>query len=84
MTEDSARGGHAAETIYIDSNHSGLNKCQGLQDELYMQLNKSLANLNPYVPLDLTVLSKGQLTGEELPSQHSIAIRSMLLTIYLP
>ncbi|KAI9897307.1 hypothetical protein N3K66_008329 [Trichothecium roseum] len=49
VTEDSARGGHAAETIYIDSDHSGLNKCQGVQDELYMQLQKKLANLNPTI-----------------------------------
>jgi len=47
VTEDSARGGHGATAIDIDSDHSGLNKCRGRKDELYIQLKERLENLQP-------------------------------------
>lgn len=36
---------HADENHSIDTDHSGLNKCAGLEDPLYVQLKKAIDSL---------------------------------------
>ncbi|RFU78839.1 nacht and wd40 domain [Trichoderma arundinaceum] len=47
VSRDSARGGHAATTIPIDTDHSGLNKCSGKDTQLYRELCRQLDRLRP-------------------------------------
>ncbi|KAJ5730165.1 vegetative incompatibility protein HET-E-1 [Penicillium malachiteum] len=44
---DSARGGHAAQAVFIDTDHSGLNKCKRRDDLLYQSLWEQLRRLRP-------------------------------------
>ncbi|KAH7111684.1 vegetative incompatibility protein HET-E-1 [Dactylonectria estremocensis] len=47
VSRDSARGSHAATLVTIDTDHSGLNKCHGRNDQLYRELQKQLRRLEP-------------------------------------
>ncbi|KAH8878672.1 hypothetical protein GQ53DRAFT_81806 [Thozetella sp. PMI_491] len=51
VTRDSATV-HADETIAIDTDHSGLNKCSGREAELYKQLEKAILDLQAPSLLD--------------------------------
>jgi hypothetical protein len=48
VTRESARGGHAPRTVNIDTDHSGLNKCQQ-GDTLHRKLREELKRLALYV-----------------------------------
>jgi len=48
VDEISARGAHAPEIFEIDTDHSGLNKCQR-EDPLHKKLREELKRLTPYV-----------------------------------
>lgn len=71
VTRESARGGHAADPILIDTDHSGLNKCSGHNDELYTELKKTIGRLAPYVT-NIAFQGSPQLTQDNIepPSQR--------------
>ncbi|KAL7798225.1 hypothetical protein V8C37DRAFT_249141 [Trichoderma ceciliae] len=75
VSRDSARGGHAATTIPIDTDHSGLNKCNGKDAQLYRELCQHLDRIRQTTTTP-SLNSNQQFVIEKLHTVNSAAFDS--------